>query len=239
MEPSDYPENSHLIKYTEGVLINPKVDGLKEELFKRIASQSRKETPKSFVKQKAGMDYLEEEFMRSELNRLAPMAWSWIEGMVEIYSATLPIWVVATGTLVVFRLETGREQRFTGHAAHRIAYKKDKPYTPDNIVDLGNDVKSANSDAFKVAVNRLMNIGDDVYRKEMIEFWNLTEEEEAIKALIVSCIDFKHLKRWNEICEAGHNNGKSFKETVRDIWRANLIKENNSAIIDYINKEDL
>ena len=30
-------------------------------------------------------------------------------------------------------------------------------------VDLGNDMKAANSDAFKVAVNRFCNVADDVY----------------------------------------------------------------------------
>ena len=34
-------------------------------------------------------------------------------------------------------------------------------------MDISNDMKAANSDAFKVAVNRLCNVSDDVYRKRI------------------------------------------------------------------------
>ena len=37
------------------------------------------------------------------------------------------------------------------------------------LIDIGNDVASANSKAFKIAINRLTRVGDDVYGKRIDE----------------------------------------------------------------------
>ena len=58
-------------------------------------------------------------------------------------------------------VDNGVHRSFDAIAAHRIA-SNTKGY-----VDLGNDLKAANTDCFKVAVNRLCNIADDVYRKRI------------------------------------------------------------------------
>jgi hypothetical protein len=62
-------------------------------------------------------------------------------------------------------MDEGVPRSFDSVAAHRIAVSRNG----SGYVDLGNDLKAANSDAFKVAVNRLCNVADDVYRKQYID----------------------------------------------------------------------
>ena len=63
-------------------------------------------------------------------------------------------------------------------AAHRIASNQ-KGY-----VDIGNDLKAANSDCFKVAVNRLCNVADDVYRKIIPDLDLADHQKEIILGLL-------------------------------------------------------
>ena len=44
------------------------------------------------------------------------------------------------------------------------------------FVDIGNDIKAANTDAIKKALNMFLNIADDVYRNR-VEDLSLTEEQ--------------------------------------------------------------
>ena len=57
-------------------------------------------------------------------------------------------------------------------AAHRIQKKRGS----DEFVDIGNDIKAANTDAIKKALNMYLNIADDVYRNR-VEDLTLTEEQ--------------------------------------------------------------
>ena len=50
-----------------------------------------------------------------------------------------------------------------------MTFKKDMPHTAENVVDIDNNVKSANTKAFKKAINELTGIGDDVYGKRIDE----------------------------------------------------------------------
>ena len=55
-------------------------------------------------------------------------------------------------------------------AAHRIQKGRES----GTFVDVGNDIKSANTDCMKKAFNMYMNIADDVYRNQIID---LKEED--------------------------------------------------------------
>jgi len=46
-----------------------------------------------------------------------------------------------------------------------VQYKSGTPHTPDNIIDVGDNVQSAITGAKKRAINRLTGIGDDIYGK--------------------------------------------------------------------------
>ena len=76
---------------------------------------------------------------------------------------------------------------FDAVASHRIAKNKQS----GDYVDIGNDMKSANTDCFKVAVNRLCNIADDVYRKQVKD---ITLDSKDISKLDDYC---------KKLCQAG------------------------------------
>jgi len=124
------------------------------------------DTPKFYVKDKNGMDYVEEGFMRSILNKHYPI-WNWEIVKYEILGDK---WIVVHGKLTI--VDEGVPRYYDAIASHRIQRSK----KTGDYVDIGNDMKSANSDAFKVALNRLCNIADDVYRKR-VEDITLTETQ--------------------------------------------------------------
>ena len=112
-------------------------------------------TPRAFVKDKGGFDYVDEAYMRNQLNSHYPI-WKWDIIKYEFVGDKA---IIIHGRLTI--VDHGVERHFDSVAAHRIASNQ-KGY-----VDIGNDLKAANSDCFKVAVNRLCNITDDVYRKKI------------------------------------------------------------------------
>ena len=114
-------------------------------------------TPKPFVKQKMGMDYVEYSYMREIADKHYP-GWSWT--VIKTEFAGTEAYVVH-GRLKWFDNGVWREGDST--AAHRVQKKRGS----DNYVDLGNDIKAANTDCIKKAFNMYMNICDDVYRNQV------------------------------------------------------------------------
>ena len=114
-------------------------------------------TPKPFVKQKMGMDYVEYSYMREIADKHYP-GWSWT--VIKTEFAGTEAYVVH-GRLKWFDNGVWREGDST--AAHRVQKKRGS----DNYVDLGNDIKAANTDCIKKAFNMYMNIADDVNRNQV------------------------------------------------------------------------
>lgn len=136
---------------------------------------SHEQTPQSQVKNFMGFDYVTEGYIRSRLNHHYPI-WSWEKaGPIQFLGSE---WVTTDGVLVI--LDNGITRKFYSPGAARIQFKSGMDHTPENVIDVDNNVAASNSNAFKRAANRLANIADDVYRK-IIEDYELTEEE--IKAL--------------------------------------------------------
>jgi|TARA_Y100000310_G_scaffold59727_1_gene55112 hypothetical protein len=129
-------------------------------------------TPKAFVKDKGGFDYVDEAYMRNQLNTHYPI-WKWEIIKYEFVGDKA---IVVHGRLTI--IDHGVERHFDSVAAHRIASNQ-KGY-----VDIGNDLKAANSDCFKVAVNRLCNVADDVYRKQIPDLELSEEQKETILDLL-------------------------------------------------------
>ena len=128
-------------------------------------------TPKAFVKDKGGFDYVDEAYMRHQLNTHYPI-WKWEVIKYEFVGDKA---IIVHGRLTI--VDHGVERYFDSVAAHRIASNQ-KGY-----VDIGNDLKAANSDCFKVAVNRLCNIADDVYRKQIPDLELDSSQTEHIEEL--------------------------------------------------------
>ena len=124
------------------------------------------DTPKFYVKEKQGFDYVDEGYMRHVLNQNFPI-WNWEIIKYELLGSE---WIAVQGRLTVY--DNGISRKYDSISSHRIQKKRDS----DQFVDIGNDMKAANSDAFKVAVNRLCNVSDDVYRKR-IESAELSEKQ--------------------------------------------------------------
>ena len=123
-------------------------------------------TPKPFIKQKMGMDYVEYSYMR-EIADIEYPGWSWT--VIKTEFAGTEAYVVH-GRLKWFDNGVWREGDAT--AAHRVQKKRGS----DDYVDLGNDIKAANTDCIKKAFNMYMNICDDVYRNQ-VEDPELTDEQ--------------------------------------------------------------
>ena len=187
---------------------NETVEAVEEALRDKHRHISSTETPKSMVKTRAdGFDYVEEGYMRNLLNDHYPV-WSWEIIKYELLGSA---WAVVHGRLKI--LDGSTTRTFDGISAHRIQTKRDS----DEFVDIGNDMKSANSDALKLAMNRLCNIADDVYRKQMIDY-NLTDKQISNIEEILSGIGDSDLtdKIKDEVDSLGINS-QNYKATIKKL----------------------
>ena len=161
-------------------------------------------TPKAFVKDKGGFDYVDEAYMRHQLNTHYPI-WKWEIIKYEFVGDKA---IIVHGRLTI--VDHGVERNFDSVAAHRIA-SNSKGY-----VDIGNDLKAANSDCFKVAVNRLCNIADDVYRKQIPDLELTGDQKESINK---ACDGIDHITI-GKVVEGMENmsiNSLNYQATIRKL----------------------
>ena len=114
------------------------------------------ETPKGLVKKKMGFDYVELSYMKKIANEQFP-GWSWTIVKSEALGAAA---YVVHGRLKW--LDNGLWREGDMVAAHRIQTKRGST----EFVEVGNDIKSANTDCMKKAFNVYMDIAADVYRSD-------------------------------------------------------------------------
>ena len=142
-----------------------------EQMDMNLITQKHKDvsnldTPKYFIKSKMGVDYVEYSYMRDVADKHFP-GWSWhIIKSDALGGASY----VVHGRLRWF--DNGIWREGDAVAAHRIQKKRGS----EEFVDIGNDIKAANTDAIKKALNMYLNIADDVYRNR-VEDLTLTEEQ--------------------------------------------------------------
>ncbi len=127
---------------------------------------SMEDTPRSFIKNKMGVDYVEVGYMKKMADKHYP-GWSWTIIKTETLGSEA---FMVHGRLKWFEGGIWREGDMT--AAHRIMKKRGS----NEFVDVGNDIKSANTDCIKKAFNMYLNIADDVYRNR-VEDTSLSQEE--------------------------------------------------------------
>ena len=158
-------KNEDIVPVKNGAM--PIVTTSTEEAIKEKHKEiSFTDTPKYYVKEKQGFDYVDEGYMRHMLNQFYP-AWNWEIIKYELLGSE---WIAVQGRLTIH--DNGICRKYDSISSHRIQKKRES----SEFVDIGNDMKAANSDAFKVAVNRLCNVSDDVYRKR-IETPELSEKQ--------------------------------------------------------------
>ena len=188
------------------------LDTIEESLTDKHKKISSIPTPYHQIKKKAGFDYVEEGYMRNILNETFPI-WNWEIVKYEILGDK---WIIVHGKLTI--IDHGIKRYYDSVAGHRIQRNRES----GDYVDIGNDIKSANTDAFKVAVNRLCNIADDVYRKQMVDY-NLTDKQISNIEEILSGIGDNDLtdKIKDEVDSLGINS-QNYKATITKL---NNIKE--------------
>jgi len=159
--------------------INTELCSVIREDKKKISSLT---TPKPHVKTRPdGLDYVEEKYMRDQLNEHYPV-WSWDIVETQFLGSE---WCIVTGVLNI--VDNSIPRKYASMGAARIQFKKGLDHTPENVVDVDKNVASANTNAFKRAINRLCNICDDVYRKQVEDYalseGQLKELETAMEGL--------------------------------------------------------
>ena len=127
---------------------------------------SMTDTPRSFIKNRQGVDYVEVGYMKKMADKHYP-GWSWTIIRTETLGSEA---FMVHGRLKWFEGGIWREGDMT--AAHRIMKKRNS----NEFVDVGNDIKSANTDCIKKAFNMYLNIADDVYRNR-VEETSLSQED--------------------------------------------------------------
>jgi hypothetical protein len=159
--------------------LDEKIKAFRKDWYKRYKNISKEKTPqvdgsgrKIIDKRPDGLDYIIDAYMDECLDKHFP-GWSWKRaGGLQFLGSE---WVSADGELYIIderllALNIVPPYRvFWGCGAARIQYKKGAPHTPENTVDIDKNVKAANTNAKKVAINRLTGIGDDVYAKRIEE----------------------------------------------------------------------
>lgn len=166
-------------------------DKLKAEMYRKYREISNENTPevdgngnKIVRKRPDGKDYIIEPYIRLKLDEYFP-GWSWQRaGGIQFLGSE---WVVADGELTIIDVSLlafgilPPVRRFWGGDAVRVQYKQGQAHTPENIIDIGDNVQSAITGAFKRAANRLTHIGDDKYAKR-IEMEGAGTTEELIES---------------------------------------------------------
>lgn len=172
-------------------------------LIAKHQNVSEEPTPQDVVKSRNGFDYVDEGYMRWRLNQHYPV-WSW---EVIKYETLGDKAIVVHGRLKI--MDEGIPRSFDSVAAHRIAQAR----SGSGYVDLGNDLKAANSDAFKVAVNRLCNVADDVYRKQYIDK-TLDRQQSDYLYLCMSQMDADEAKKVEAALVSGKINKDNYDKVV-------------------------
>lgn len=155
---------------TELSVLHNMLPQIQQEL-KKVTDKHQKvsdmKTPPSQISKKMGLDYVEIGYMKHIADTEFP-GWNWeiiksealgseayvVHGRLTYYSAGLK----RVGDMV---------------AAHRIQKGRES----GSFVDVGNDIKSANTDCMKKAFNMYMNIADDVYKNQVVD---LDEKEKMM-----------------------------------------------------------
>ena len=172
-------------------------------LISKHQNVSEAPTPQDVVKSRNGFDYVDEGYMRWRLNQHYPI-WSW---EVIKYETLGDKAIVVHGRLKI--MDEGIPRSFDSVAAHRIAQAR----SGAGYVDLGNDLKAANSDAFKVAVNRLCNVADDVYRKQYVDK-TLSQNQYDALLLVMSQLDVQEAEKVEIALSSGKINTDNYDKVM-------------------------
>ena len=188
---------------------NITIDTIQESL-QNITNQHKEvgkiETPKGLVKKKMGFDYVELSYMKKIANEQFP-GWSW-----KIIKSE----ALGTAAYVVHGrlkwVDNGLWREGDMVAAHRIQTKRNS----EEFVEIGNDIKSANTDCLKKAFNVYMDIAADVYRSDDPSLDDTQIADLESVSLSVSDEQYKKVK---SLIEDGTINSGNYKASLSKLER--------------------
>ena len=184
------------------------IDLVRKAITDKHKSVSNIKTPKPFIKKKMGMEYVEYSYMREIADKEFP-GWSWKVVNTEVLGSEA---YVVHGRLKFYDEGIWRECDVT--ASHRIQ----KQRGTNDFVDIGNDVKAANTDAIKKAFNMYMNIADDVYRNQVDDL-ELSDLEKSDILVLASEISEEKLEQIKELIEDDTINTANYKASFAKLER--------------------
>ena len=162
---------------------------------KHIKISSEPTHPAFVEKRPDGFEYVKEGYMRAKLSEHYPI-WSWKPGGDNAVQFLGGEWVVVHGILEVY--DNGVKRQFWSPGANRIHFAKGKEHHAMNVIDVDKNIGAANANAFKRAVNRLCNISDDVYRKQVID---PTLDKDMVKMVLGMAEKTKNKELYKKIAD--------------------------------------
>jgi len=184
------------------------IEKVRKAITDKHKQVSNIKTPKPFIKKKMGMEYVEYSYMREIADKEFP-GWSWKVVNTEVLGSEA---YVVHGRLKFYDEGIWRECDVT--ASHRIQ----KQRGTNDFVDIGNDVKAANTDAIKKAFNMYMNIADDVYRNQVDDL-ELSDLEKSDILVLASEISEEKLEQIKGLIEDESINTANYKASFARLSR--------------------
>ena len=183
-------------------------DAVRKAITNKHKKVSRLKTPKPFIKKKMGLDYVEFSYMRDVADKEFP-GWSWTIEKTEVLGSEA---YVVQGRLTWY--DEGLWRKADMVAAHRIQKKRGT----NEFVDIGNDVKAANTDAIKKAFNFYLNIADDVYRNQ-VDDMELSDQQKSDILVVASEINEEKMGQIRELIEDQSINTANFNSSLAKLER--------------------
>ena len=183
-------------------------DIIRQAITKKHKKVSRIKTPKPFIKKKMGLDYVEFSYMRDVADKEFP-GWSWTIEKTEVLGSEA---YVVQGRLTWY--DEGLWRKADMVAAHRIQKKRGT----NEFVDIGNDVKAANTDCIKKAFNMYLNIADDVYRNQ-VEDLSLTDEQANDILVVAGDISEERIEQIHDLIKEQAINTANYNSSLLKLER--------------------
>ena len=183
-------------------------DAVRKAITNKHKKVSRLKTPKPFIKKKMGLDYVEFSYMRDVADKEFP-GWSWTIEKTEVLGCEA---YVVQGRLTWY--DEGLWRKADMVAAHRIQKKRGT----NEFVDIGNDVKAANTDCIKKAFNMYLNIADDVYRNQ-VEDLSLTDEQANDILVVAGDISEERIEQIHDLIKEQAINTANYNSSLLKLER--------------------
>ena len=183
-------------------------DAVRKAITNKHKKVSRLKTPKPFIKKKMGLDYVEFSYMRDVADKEFP-GWSWTIEKTEVLGSEA---YVVQGRLTWY--DEGLWRKADMVAAHRIQKKRGT----NEFVDIGNDVKAANTDCIKKSFNMYLNIADDVYRNQ-VEDLSLTDEQANDILVVAGDISEERIEQIHDLIKEQAINTANYNSSLLKLER--------------------